>query len=101
LEGWNNSPAEAHAMYGVTAQVSLYPLGEADLSPSIEAALAELDRHGIERQTGNMSTVVWGDDDSVFPALRDAFRGAASRGQAVMVITVSNACPWPGSPPSR
>lgn len=83
-------------MYGVTAQVSLYPLGETDLSPAIDAVLTEFDRHGIERQTGTMSTVVWGDDDKVFPALRDAFRGAAARGQAVMVITVSNACPWPG-----
>lgn len=84
-------------MYGVTAQVSLYPLGESELSPSIEAALGEVDRHGIERRTGAMSTVVWGDDDQVFPALRDAFRAAAARGHAVMVITVSNACPWPGA----
>lgn len=88
-------------MYGITAQLSLYPLGESDLSPAIDAALAELDRHGVERQTGAMSTVVWGDDEQIFPALRDAFRGAAARGQAVMVITVSNACPWPGRSPSR
>jgi uncharacterized protein YqgV (UPF0045/DUF77 family) len=87
-------------MYGVTAQVSLYPLGENDLSPSVAAAIGELDRHGIERQTGAMSTMVWGDDEKVFHALRDAFRGAAARGQAVMVITVSNACPWPGKRPS-
>jgi uncharacterized protein YqgV (UPF0045/DUF77 family) len=88
-------------MYGITAQLSLYPLGENDLSPAIDAALAALDRHGVERQTGAMSTVVWGDDEQIFPALRDAFRGAAARGQAVLVITVSNACPWPGSSPSR
>ena len=88
-------------MYGITAQLSLYPLGDNDLSPSIDAALAELDRHGVERQTGAMSTVVWGDDEQIFPALRDAFRAAAARGQAVMAITVSNACPWPGRSPSR
>jgi uncharacterized protein YqgV (UPF0045/DUF77 family) len=88
-------------MYGITAQVSLYPLGENDLSPAIDAAVGELDRHGIERQTGAMSTVVWGDDERIFPALRDAFREAAARGPAVMVITVSNACPWPGNGPSR
>lgn len=83
-------------MYGITAQVSLYPLGQDDLSPSIDAAIGEFERHGVERQTGTMSTVLWGDDEKVFPALLDAFRGAASRGHAVMVITVSNACPWPG-----
>ena len=43
-----------------------------------------------------MSTLVWGDDEKVFPALADAFRAAAAKGHAVMVITVSNACPWPG-----
>ena len=88
-------------MYGITAQVSLYPLGEADLSPAIDAAIGELDRHGLDRQTGTMSTVVCGDDEKVFSALLDAFRGAAARGQAVMVVTVSNACPWPGKGGSR
>lgn len=83
-------------MYGITAQVSLYPLGQEDLSPSIDAVTSALARHDIERQTGTMSTLVWGDDEKVFPALIDAFRSAASRGHAVMVITVSNACPWPG-----
>ena len=84
-------------MYGITAQVSLYPLGEDDLSPAIDAAIGELDRHGLDRQTGTMSTVVCGDDEKVFSALLGAFRVAAARGrQAVMVVTVSNACPWPG-----
>jgi uncharacterized protein YqgV (UPF0045/DUF77 family) len=87
-------------MYGITAQVSLYPLGEDDLSPVIDAAIGELDRHGLERQTGTMSTVVCG-DAKVFSALLDAFRGAAARGHAVMVVTVSNACPWPGKGGSR
>ncbi len=83
-------------MYGITAQVSLYPLGEADLSPTIDAAIGEIERHGIEYRTGEMSTVLWGDDEKVFPALLGAFREAASRGHVVMTITVSNACPWPG-----
>ncbi len=83
-------------MYGITAQVSLYPLRQEDLSPSVDAVIETFDRHGVDRQTGAMSTVVWGDDEKVFPALLDAFRGAAAKGHAVMVITVSNACPWPG-----
>lgn len=83
-------------MYGITAQVSLYPLGKDDLSPSIDAVTETFARHGVERQTGAMSTLVWGDDEKVFPALVEAFREAAAQGHAVMVITVSNACPWPG-----
>ncbi|MGA7105931.1 MAG: YkoF family thiamine/hydroxymethylpyrimidine-binding protein [Candidatus Deferrimicrobiaceae bacterium] len=83
-------------MYGITAQVSLYPLRQDDLSPSIDAVTKALARHGIERETGAMSTLVWGDDEKVFPALIDAFRGAAAQGHVVMVVTMSNACPWPG-----
>jgi uncharacterized protein YqgV (UPF0045/DUF77 family) len=83
-------------MPGITAQVSLYPLRQDDLSPSIDAVTSALARHGIERQTGAMSTLVWGDDEKVFPALIDAFREAAARGHVVMVVTMSNACPWPG-----
>ncbi|HJX14340.1 MAG TPA: YkoF family thiamine/hydroxymethylpyrimidine-binding protein [Candidatus Deferrimicrobiaceae bacterium] len=83
-------------IYGITAQVSLYPLRQDDLSPSIDAVVEAFARHGLEKQTGTMSTLVWGDDEKVFPALVEAFRGAAARGHAVMVITVSNACPRPG-----
>jgi len=83
-------------MYGITAQVSLYPLRQDDLSPSINAVIQALDRDGIESQTGSMSTLVWGDDEKVFPALMEAFRKAVEIGETVMTITVSNACPWPG-----
>ena len=87
-------------MYGITAQLSLYPLGQDDLSPAIDAAVEEIDRCGVDRKTGEMSTVLWGDDEKVFPALMGAFREAASRGH-VMVVTLSNACPWPGKAGSK
>ena len=83
-------------MIGITAQVSLYPLRQDDLSPSIDAVVSALDRQGVESRTGPMSTLVWGDDEAVFPALMDAFRKAADLGETVMILTVSNACPWPG-----
>ncbi len=83
-------------MYGISAQVSLYPLRQDDLSPSIDSVVEAFSRHNVESETGPMSTLVWGDDEKVFPALVDAFRGAAARGHVVMVVTMSNACPWPG-----
>jgi uncharacterized protein YqgV (UPF0045/DUF77 family) len=82
-------------MYGITAQVSIYPLKQDKLSPAIDAVLETFRKHNIESQTGAMSTTVWGDDEEVFAALLDAFRNAASLGEAVMVTTVSNACPLP------
>lgn len=83
-------------MYGISAQVSVYPLRQDNLSPAVDAVVGALSQPGIERRTGEMSTVVWGDDETVFPALLDAFRQAAAQGHVVMVITVSNACPVPG-----
>jgi hypothetical protein len=40
-----------------------------------------------------MSTVVTCDDADVFAALQEVYRGNASRGDIVLVVTFSNACP--------
>ena len=83
-------------MLGITAQVSFYPLRQDELSPSIKAATEAFDHHGIERETGPMSTLIWGEDGKVFAALHEAFLRVAAVGEAVMTVTISNACPWPG-----
>jgi hypothetical protein len=44
-----------------------------------------------------MSTLISGNDEILFAALQTAFQRAAGRGQAVMVVTFSNACPLPES----
>lgn len=80
-------------MIGVSAQVSLYPLGQADLAPAIEAVLAVFATYGLDYQVGAMSTLVWGDDERIFAALRAAFAAAVEHGPAVLVVTLSNACP--------
>jgi len=77
----------------VSAQVSLYPLSQSDLGPPIEAVWQALRSHGLSIEPGAMSTVVQGDDQTVFAALRDAFADATQYGGAVMVVTVSNVCP--------
>jgi len=83
----------------VSAQLSLYPLGQAALGPAIEAALTVLRARGLPVEVGSMSTLTWGDDETVFDALRDAFVAAAAHGPAVLQVTVSNACPLPRSSP--
>ncbi len=80
---------------GLTAQVSLYPLRQEHLSPAIDAALARWRERGLEVQPGAMSTLIAGDEAAVWEALRDAFAAATAYGETVMVVTVSNACPWP------
>ncbi len=82
-------------MMGISAQLSLYPLGQSDIASAIRSVLEVLSAHELPYEVGSMSTLVWGDDETVFVALREAFAQATQHGPAVMVITVSNACPIP------
>jgi hypothetical protein len=75
--------------------VSLYPSREADLSPTIDAAIAEIKRRRVKYPTGEMGTVPCRDDQKLFAALPGVPRGA-SRGHVAMTRRLSNACPWPG-----
>jgi uncharacterized protein YqgV (UPF0045/DUF77 family) len=79
----------------VGAQVSLYPLGQPDLLPGIQDVWEALEEAGLRTEPGPMSTLVYGHDEVVLAALRAGFERAAQRGPAVMVITLTNACPVP------
>ena len=85
-------------MIAVSAQISLYPLGQDDLAPAIEDLLAVLSAYGLSFEVGSMSTVVWGDDVTLFAALQSAYARDVERGAAVMAVTISKACPLPAAP---
>lgn len=80
-------------MIGISAQVSLYPLGQSDLGPAIQAVIETLNEYGLVYSVGAMSTTLWGDDEVVWAALSKAFHRAAHYGGAVLQATISNACP--------
>lgn len=89
-------------MLGIAAQVSLYPLRSARLSPAIQRAAEIFRERGLDVHPGSMSTIVSGDDEAVFDALRRAFAAVAGEGQdVVMVVTFSNACPMPIPPADK
>jgi uncharacterized protein YqgV (UPF0045/DUF77 family) len=77
----------------ISCQFSLYPLGVEDLSPAIDAAVAEMRALGLDLDVGTMSTLVTGDAGLVFEGLRRAFDAVTREGHVVMTVTVSNACP--------
>jgi len=79
----------------IAAQVSLYPLRQVSLSPAIKEALCIFQEYGLSVTPGAMSTMIVGDGEAVFGALQQAFQRAAERGDVVMTITFSNACPVP------
>ena len=82
-------------MSRISAQVSLYPLRQKEIDPAIREAVRALSTQGLSTRTGEMSTLVWGEDPRVFAALREAFDQAAAHGEVVMVVTLSNACSLP------
>lgn len=80
-------------MSGITAQVSVYPLGQISLSPVIDETLRILREHGLSVEEGIMSSLIIGEEGVVFTALQEAFQQIAGQGSVVMVVTFSNACP--------
>jgi len=78
-----------------SAQISVYPLRQEHLGPAVESVRSALREHGLIPQVGPMSTTVTGESGIMFAALAEAFAKAATSGQVVMTITISNACPLP------
>ena len=79
----------------IMAQVSLYPLRQVSIGPAIREAVRVFRQHGLETRIGEMSTLVWGEEQAVFAALQEAFHKAAGYGDVVMIVTLSDACPSP------
>lgn len=78
-----------------SAQISVYPLRQEHLGPAVASVRSALEQHGLAPHVGPMSTTVTSESGIMFAAMADASTKAASSGQVVMAITISNACPLP------
>jgi uncharacterized protein YqgV (UPF0045/DUF77 family) len=76
-----------------SAQVSIYPLRQKHIGPAVQTVRGALERHGLTAHVGPMSTLATGESDALFRALAEAFATAASSGEVVMTVTISNSCP--------
>ena len=77
----------------VEAEVSLYPLGQRKLEPGVKAFIQALREQGCHVEVGDMSSIVSGESQAVFDALRLAYDRAASEGGCVLIIKACNVCP--------
>ncbi len=77
----------------ISIQVSVYPLGDYDITEKIFGFLDIFESHGLQYHPGSMSTVISGDTASVFEALEDAYRWVAEDTRFVIVCTMSNSVP--------
>jgi len=83
-------------MKNITAEFSLYPLRQARLSPAIDEAIRILNAHELAFELRSMSTFISGGDQTVFEAAKEIWLAASARGDVVMHLTLSNACPGNG-----
>ncbi len=84
----------------IMVEISLYPLRTESLSVPIKAFLDEIASvPDLEVQIGNMSTQVIGEAKLVFSSVERAFSKVAKEDECVMILKVSNACPY--SPPDQ
>jgi uncharacterized protein YqgV (UPF0045/DUF77 family) len=77
------------------AQVSLYPMTD-DFVDVILGAIGALDpyRSNFRIETDDLSTLLVGPPEQLFPAMRDLFLAASGRGvHCVLAATVSRGCP--------
>jgi uncharacterized protein YqgV (UPF0045/DUF77 family) len=77
----------------ISAQISLYPLKQPSISPAIEEAWKILEEGKLDLKKGQMSSVVSGEAEEVFRAIKEVFLKSAEFGPGSMVVTYSNACP--------
>ena len=76
----------------VGCQFSVYPLRQMDIDSPVQGVIKAAAEHCSVR-VGNLSTLLWGDEDQVFQGLRAAFRAAQEYGPAVMTATFAAGMP--------
>lgn len=79
----------------LSAQLSIYPLRQTSLSQTINKALEVLQASGLKVIPGSMSTIILGNANRLWAALKQVFSTVSENGQLVMIVTLSNACPEP------
>lgn len=78
----------------ISLQISVYSL-DGNVREAVHCYLDALDATGLERDTGTMSTVVWGEADEVWEGLRKAYEAVAAKHEVVVNVGMSNIAPLP------
>ncbi|MBD3182443.1 hypothetical protein GF312_09140 [Candidatus Poribacteria bacterium] len=74
----------------IAVEVSIYPLHQSKISPPIEAAWEIFDKCGLSYEKGEISTLVKGEFEEVFDALKESFEKAVEFGDTNMSVTMTN-----------
>jgi uncharacterized protein YqgV (UPF0045/DUF77 family) len=76
----------------ISVQISYYPLNE-EFNSIVDDFITQLSQvHGLQIQTGMMSSLITGDYDLVMNTLKDTMYPYLAKYQSVFTITVASAC---------
>lgn len=84
----------------ISLQISVYSL-DGNVREAVHCYLEALDAAGLKRDTGTMSTVVWGESDEVWEGLRQAYEAVAAKHEVVVNVGMSNIAPLPARASGR
>jgi len=74
-------------------QFSVYPLVQDSIDEPIQDAIEAAARAGAAVRVQNLSTLIQGDEETVFRAVREAFRAARTHGRTVLLATFTTGVP--------
>jgi uncharacterized protein YqgV (UPF0045/DUF77 family) len=75
------------------ADVSLYPLAEQYLQHPVHDFVETLEENGCSVENGPTSSIVKGESEQLFQALRKGYEQAAVKSGCVLIIKICNVCP--------
>lgn len=84
----------------ISVQISVYAL-DGDPRDAVHCYLDALDATGLDRDTGTMSTVVWGEADKLWAGLRAAYEAVAAEHKVVVNVGMCNVAPLPARAAGR
>ena len=84
----------------ISVQISVYAQ-DGDVREAVHCYLDALDAAGLDRDTGTMSTIVWGEATAVWPALQSAYETIAAKYKVIVNTVMCNAAPLPARASGR
>ena len=83
-----------------SVQISVYA-PEGDVREAVHCYLNSLDAAGLDRDTGTISSVVWGEAAAVWPALQSVYESVAEKYKVILNTVMRNAAPLPTGASAR
>lgn len=84
----------------ISVQVSVYAL-DGNVRDAVHCYLDAIDAAGLDRDTGTMATVIWGEADALWSGLRAAYEAVATQHKVMVNVGMCNAAPLPARAAGR